>query len=70
MWHIGVGPGQVHDRLILVGEEKRARLIAENLFTGPVEEFKSLRGFLTINGTYQSRPVTLMSIGMVVYKDG
>lgn len=65
VYHLGLKKGEVANRILLVGDPDRAKLIAsqlddpENIFT-----YSSNRGFTTYTGTKNGKPVSIMSIGM------
>jgi uridine phosphorylase len=65
VYHLGVKQGEVANRVILVGDPDRAKLIA-SLLDDPDQTFTyfSNRGFTTYTGTYQKVPVTIMGMGM------
>ncbi|KAG8727777.1 hypothetical protein FRC12_022228 [Ceratobasidium sp. 428] len=52
VYHLGLKHGEIANRIITVGEPKRARTVASYLDKQPVPfELLSERGFLTITGT-------------------
>ncbi|KAL0959207.1 hypothetical protein HGRIS_014487 [Hohenbuehelia grisea] len=65
VYHLGLRPGEVANRIITVGSPSRAETIAL-LFDAQPKPFRlsSERGFLTITGRYQGVPVSVVSIGM------
>lgn len=65
VYHLGVKQGEVANRVILVGDPDRAKLLA-TLLDDPDKTFTyfSNRGFTTYTGTYQKVPVTIMGMGM------
>ncbi|KAF8067045.1 nucleoside phosphorylase domain-containing protein [Lyophyllum atratum] len=65
VYHLGLRPGEVANRIITVGSPSRARAIAAFLDKNP-EPFvlSSERGFLTITGRYKNAPISIISIGM------
>ncbi|KAJ7595323.1 nucleoside phosphorylase domain-containing protein [Mycena floridula] len=65
VYHLGLRPGEVANRIVTVGSPSRAKAIATHLDQTP-EPFQLLseRGFNTITGRYQGVPVTIISIGM------
>ncbi|KXN85898.1 hypothetical protein AN958_10740 [Leucoagaricus sp. SymC.cos] len=65
VYHLGLRPGEVANRIITVGSPSRARSIAELLDNNPPPfELFSERGFLTITGRYLGTPISIVSIGM------
>ncbi|KAF9563511.1 uridine phosphorylase [Agrocybe pediades] len=65
VYHLGVRPGEVANRIVTVGSPSRAKTISSYLDAQP-EPFvlSSERGFLTITGRYKGVPVSIVSIGM------
>ncbi|KAG7440572.1 purine and uridine phosphorylase [Guyanagaster necrorhizus] len=65
VYHLGLRPGEVANRLITVGSSSRAHTIASFLDVTPKPfQLSSERGFLTITGRYKGVPVSIVSIGM------
>ncbi|THU98218.1 purine and uridine phosphorylase [Dendrothele bispora CBS 962.96] len=65
VYHLGLRPGEVANRIVTVGSPSRARTIASFFDANPKPfQLESERGFLTITGRYQGVPVSVMSIGM------
>ncbi|KAK0458260.1 uridine phosphorylase [Desarmillaria tabescens] len=65
VYHLGLRPGEVANRLITVGSPSRAHTIASYLDVIPKPfQLSSERGFLTITGRYKGVPVSIVSIGM------
>ncbi|KAF9043214.1 nucleoside phosphorylase domain-containing protein [Panaeolus papilionaceus] len=65
VYHVGVRPGEVANRVITVGSPSRANRIAALLDERPKPfVLSSERGFLTITGCYRGIPVSIVSIGM------
>lgn len=62
-YHVATKQGDTANRIITVGDCHRARRIA-TLFDHEPTEIESKRGFLTLTGTYQNVPVSIISIGM------
>ncbi|PWN26388.1 purine and uridine phosphorylase [Jaminaea rosea] len=67
-YHLGCSPGQLANRIIIVGDFSRARRIAA-LFDDAASkqgifENHSSRQFLTLTGTFHSTPVSVVAIGM------
>ncbi|KAH6578845.1 hypothetical protein BASA50_000231 [Batrachochytrium salamandrivorans] len=62
-YHVGVKVNEVANRIITVGDPKRALKIAVHLDTR-VFTHESKRGFTTITGTYKGVAVSLVAIGM------
>ena len=67
VYHLGLKAGEVANRILLVGDPNRAKLVSE-LLDNPKETFTyvSNRGFTTYTGTKNGTPVTIMAIGMGV----
>lgn len=63
LYHLGIKEGELHPRIITVGEPQRARMIATELLQD-VKEYQRGRSFLTLSGTYKDVPVSVVSIGM------
>ncbi|KAG6873055.1 hypothetical protein C0995_003535 [Termitomyces sp. Mi166 len=65
VYHLGLRPGEVANRIVTVGSPSRAQAIAA-FFDKELEPFvlSSERGFLTITGTFKNVPVYVISIGM------
>jgi len=61
--HMDLGRGDINNRIITVGTASRAEKIA-SYFDQITTRVQSGRGFLTINGTYQDIPVSVVAIGM------
>jgi len=65
VYHLGLKKGEIANRILLVGDPDRAKLIVsvldepDHVFT-----YASNRGFTTYTGEKQGIPVTIMSIGM------
>ncbi|KAF9457116.1 nucleoside phosphorylase domain-containing protein [Collybia nuda] len=65
VYHLGLRPGEVANRIITVGSPSRANAIAAFLDTNPKPfVLTSERGFLTITGRYKGVPISIISIGM------
>lgn len=69
--HMDLGPGDIANRIVTVGTASRAEKIASYFDNAGKEEtdggpkrIKSGRGFLTITGTYQGVPCSVVAIGM------
>ncbi|TFK24595.1 uridine phosphorylase [Coprinopsis marcescibilis] len=65
VYHLGLRPGEVANRIITVGSPSRAEGIAK-LLDKDLQPFvlSSERGFLTITGRFNGVPVSIVSIGM------
>jgi uridine phosphorylase len=65
VYHLGLKKGEIANRILLVGDPNRAKLIA-TMLDHPEKTFvyASNRGFTTYTGTKYGKPVTIMSIGM------
>ncbi|RDB29910.1 Purine nucleoside phosphorylase DeoD-type [Hypsizygus marmoreus] len=65
VYHLGLRPGEVANRIITVGSPSRAQAIATFLDESPKPfVLSSERGFLTITGRYKTVPISIISIGM------
>ncbi|CEL52734.1 uridine phosphorylase [Rhizoctonia solani AG-1 IB] len=65
VYHLGLKHGEIANRIVTVGDSKRARTIAASFDTSPKPfELLSERGFLTITGRYHGVPVSVIAIGM------
>ncbi|TFK33738.1 nucleoside phosphorylase domain-containing protein [Crucibulum laeve] len=65
VYHLGLRPGEVANRIVTVGSPSRAKTIAKSLDAKPeLFELSSERGFLTITGRYKNVPISIVSIGM------
>ncbi|KAJ2714249.1 hypothetical protein H4R19_001828 [Coemansia spiralis] len=62
-YHVEVKEGEVANRIITVGDAKRARALAQHL-DRILFERESHRGFVTITGVYRNLPVSIIAIGM------
>jgi len=63
--HIGAQEGQIAPTILLPGDPRRARFIAETLLED-VECFSEVRGMLGFTGTYEGNNVSVMGTGMGV----
>ncbi|GAC93798.1 uridine phosphorylase [Pseudozyma hubeiensis SY62] len=64
-YHVATKAGQVANRIITVGDQVRAHRIAASFDGGaPLFSFNSQRNFLTLTGTYNGVPVSVVAIGM------
>jgi len=67
VYHIGVKRGEVCNRILTVGDPRRAKSIAQLLDTDKeVFSRSSNRGFTVFTGFYKTVPVTIIAIGMGV----
>ncbi|KAF9472641.1 uridine phosphorylase [Pholiota conissans] len=65
VYHLGVRPGEVANRIITVGTPSRANIIASHLDAQPkLFVLSSERQFMTITGRYKGVPISIVSIGM------
>ncbi|KAJ3532870.1 hypothetical protein NMY22_g7568 [Coprinellus aureogranulatus] len=65
VYHLGLRPGEVANRIITVGSPSRANGIAAHLDAEPKPfVLTSERGFTTITGRFRGVPVSIVSIGM------
>ena len=61
--HIQAMPGDIAETILLPGDPLRAKFIADTYLEN-VKQFNGTRGMLGFTGTYQGRPVSVMSTGM------
>ncbi len=61
--HNSAEKGQIAKSVLLPGDPLRAKFIAENFLTDPVQ-FNSVRGIYGYTGTYNGKPVSVMATGM------
>ena len=61
--HNSAEKGQIAKSVLLPGDPLRAKFIAENFLTDPVQ-FNSVRGIFGYTGTYRGKPVSVMATGM------
>jgi purine-nucleoside phosphorylase len=61
--HIGAEPGQVAPTVLLPGDPRRARWIAENFLEDPTC-YSEVRGMFGFTGTWQGHPVSVQGSGM------
>jgi len=61
--HLSAAPGQFADTVLLPGDPRRARHIAERCFDDP-EQVNEVRGALAFTGTYQGMPISVLGTGM------
>ena len=61
-YHIGLAPGEVAPRIVLVGDPARARRLAGRMDSIRVE--RSHREYVTFTGPVGGREITLMATGM------
>ncbi|KAJ3851199.1 nucleoside phosphorylase domain-containing protein [Lentinula lateritia] len=65
VYHLGLRPGEIANKIITVGSPSRALTIAAHLDEEPRKfRIESERGFQTITGRYKGTPVSVISIGM------
>lgn len=63
LYHIGLKAGELHPRILTVGDRDRAGMIAA-AFLENVKEYESSRNFLTFSGSFRGTPVSIVCIGM------
>ncbi|TXT57380.1 MAG: Uridine phosphorylase [Candidatus Thorarchaeota archaeon] len=62
-YHIGIAKGEIPEYVLLPGDPKRAKAIAERFFDNP-ELIADKREYLSYKGTYQGLPVAVCSTGI------
>ncbi len=61
--HIAAKPGEVAERILLPGDPLRAKWVAENFLTNPVQ-YNSVRNMFGYTGTYKGERVSVQGSGM------
>ena len=61
--HIAAKPGEVAERVLLPGDPLRAKWVAENFLTAPVQ-YNSVRNMFGYTGTYKGERVSVQGSGM------
>lgn len=61
-YHVGVGPGDVAERIMLVGDPARADKVAK--YFDEVTVRRANREYVTITGTYKGHPLTVTATGI------
>lgn len=65
IYHLGLKAGELAQRIITVGDENRAKIIADKLDADhPKFSYRSSRNFLTYTGKYRGVSVSIVMIGM------
>ncbi|KAJ3845416.1 nucleoside phosphorylase domain-containing protein [Lentinula raphanica] len=65
VYHLGLKPGEIANRIVTVGSASRALTIATHFDKEPKTlRVLSERGFQTITGRYKGVPISVISIGM------
>lgn len=59
----GLRKGEVANRMLVVGDSGRARMLAENFDKSPFH-LRSDRGFECYTGSYKGVPISILAIGM------
>ena len=62
-YHIGIGPGEIPELVLLPGDPDRAKKIAEEYFDNPTEIAKK-REYWSFKGTWNGVPVAVCSTGI------
>lgn len=62
VYHLGLSPENVSDKIILVGDQDRVQLIAS--FFDEIEHSSQHREFVTITGTFKGKRITAQSTGI------
>jgi len=63
-YHIALEPGEVAERILLVGDPERVEKFRKILDPGILKVERANREFKTITGTFKAIPVTVMSTGI------
>ncbi len=61
--HIGAEPGDFAPDVLMPGDPRRAKLIAETFFDSP-RLVTEVRGILGYTGTFEGRPISVLASGM------
>ena len=61
--HIGANPGDIAETVLLPGDPLRAKFVAEN-YLDDIRQVHEVRNMLGFTGTYQGKPLSVMSSGM------
>lgn len=61
--HIGAKQGDIAKGILLPGDPRRAKYIADNFLQDPVQ-FNSVRGMLGYTGSYEGKQISVMGTGM------
>jgi uridine phosphorylase len=62
-YHIGLAPGEVAPSILMVGDPKRAKRVAEDFFESHEDPICE-REYVTYTGRYRGLPVSVMGTGM------
>lgn len=62
VYHLGLSPHQISDKIILVGDQDRVKLVAT--FFDSIEHSSQHREFVTITGNYKGKRITALSTGI------
>lgn len=62
VYHLGLSPDQVSDKVILVGDQDRVNLVAT--FFDTIEHASQHREFVCTTGTYKGKRITVLSTGI------
>ncbi len=61
--HIGAENGEIAKTVLMPGDPKRAKFVAETFFEN-IKQVTDIRGMLGFTGTYKGKPVSVMGSGM------
>src|SRR5215212_4093465 len=64
MIHVRAKPGDFAENVLLPGDPRRARYVAENFFDEGAKLVTEERGMLGYTGTYEGKPVSIQTTGM------
>lgn len=62
IYHLGIGPGDLAETIILVGDQKRVDLVGT--FFDEVTFKTQNREFVSLTGTYKGKPMSVVSTGI------
>lgn len=62
VYHLGVAPGEIAQHIVLVGDPKRAELVAERFERVDVERRR--REYVTLTGVFRGEPITVIGTGI------
>ena len=63
-YHVGVAPGDVAQRIMLVGDPARAEKVASRFDPDSITARRANREYVTITGSYKGEPLTVTATGI------